>query len=91
MVAASISSITWRGLRCFVVAAVRGGAVVVDLRLDRPSGPSVAAATKRAEADGSASLVLSGDEHEAASLVLVLLDEAGHILAQKPTRVGVDS
>ncbi len=91
MVAASISSITWRGLRCFVVAAVRGGAVVVDLRLDRPSGPSVAAATKRAEADGSASLVLSGDEHEAASLVLVLLDEAGHILAQKPTRVGVNS
>ena len=46
---------------------------------------------KQVDVDGSVSLVLAGDEHEGASLVLVLLDDAGHILAHKPTRVGVDS
>ncbi|HVQ76903.1 MAG TPA: BREX-1 system phosphatase PglZ type B [Candidatus Binatia bacterium] len=88
---AAITSITWRGLRCFVVARVRGGPVVADLRLGRASGASAAAAPKRVEADGSVSLVLAGDEHEAAPLILVLVDEAGHILAYAPTRAGVDS
>jgi hypothetical protein len=49
------------------------------------------AAAKPVEPDGSVSLVLAGDEHEQASLVLVLLDDSGQILAQKATRVGVDS
>jgi hypothetical protein len=90
-VTATVSSITWRGLRCFVEAVSRGGAVTADLRLERPSGASVTAAPKRVEADGSVSLVLAGDEHETASLVLVLLDEAGQIVAHRPTRAGVDS
>lgn len=90
-VAASITSITWRGLRCFIEAVARGGLVTADLRLDRPTGPSVVATLKPVEADGSVSLVLFGDEYESSPLVLVLLDDAGHILANKPTRVGVDS
>jgi hypothetical protein len=88
---ATITSITWRGMRCFVEVSARGGRVTVDLRLERPSGPSVVAATKDVEPDGSASLVVPDDEHEAASLVLVLTDESGRILTHKPTRVGVDS
>ncbi|MFH0943964.1 MAG: hypothetical protein V2A76_02100, partial [Planctomycetota bacterium] len=90
-VRASIVSITWRGLRCFVEAKSGAGKVVADLRLEKPAGPSIVAATKPVENDGSVSLVLAGDEHEAANLVLVLLDEAGNILAQKPTRVGADA
>ena len=89
--AGSITSVTWRGLRCFVEAAVRGGPVTADLRLERPSGASVAAAAKPVDAEGAVSLVLADDEHEAAALVLVLLDEAGRVLAQRPVRVGVDS
>jgi len=88
---ASIRSITWRRLRCLVEVSARGGTVVADLRLERPSGRSVAAATKPVEPDGSVSLVLESDEHENASLVLVILDEAGKILTQQPTRVGVDA
>lgn len=88
---AQIRSVTWRGLRCFVEVSVRGGTVFADLRLQKATGPSVVAATKPIEPDGSVSLVLSGDEHEHDSLVLVLLGEPGQILAQKPTRVGVDS
>ncbi len=51
----------------------------------------MAATPKAVEPDGSVSLVLPDDEHEAASLVLVLLDETGRILTHNPTRVGVDS
>ena len=91
VVRASIDSITWRGLRCFVEAAGSAGSIVADLRLESPAGPSAVAASKPVEPDGAVSLVLAGDEHEDASLVLVLLDEAGNILAQKPTRVGADS
>ena len=90
-VAATIQSITWRGLRCFVEASARGGSVVADLRLERPSGRSIVAASKLLEPDGSASLVLAGDEHEGAALVLVLLDDSGRILSQRSTRVGADS
>ena len=89
--AGSIRSVTWRGLRCFVEAAVRGGPVTADLRLERPSGESVAATVKRVDAEGAVSLVLADDEHETAALVLVLLDAAGRVLVQRPVRVGADA
>jgi hypothetical protein len=90
-VSASITSVTWRGMRCFVEATTRGVGVTADLRLDRPSGTSAAAAAKPIEKDGAVSLVLADDEHETAQLVLVLLDDTGKVLAQIPTRVGVDT
>ena len=49
------------------------------------------ATVKSVEDDGSVSLVLTSDEHEEAQLVLVLLDDAGNILAHRSTRVGADS
>ena len=90
-IAASIVSITWRGLRCFVEARVSGGAVTVDLRLGRHTGRSVVANPKPIEDDGAASLVLVDDEFEDKPLVLVLCDETGRILAQHPTSAGIDS
>ena len=89
--AGSITSVTWRGLRCFIEAEVHGGPVTADLRLERPTGQSVAAAVKPVDVEGAVSLVLADDEHEAAALVLVLVDETGRVLAQRPTRVGVDT
>ena len=90
-VAGCIRSVTWRGLRCFVEADVRGGPVHADLRLGRPAGDSVAATPKPVDTEGAVSLVLADDEHEAAALVLLLLDETGRVLAQQATRVGVDT
>ena len=87
----SIKSVTWRGLRCFIEAEVRGGPVTVDLRLGRPTGESVAASAKPVDAEGAVSLVLADDEHEAAALVLVLLDDGDRVLAHRPVRVGVDA
>ena len=90
-VAASIDSITWRGLRCLVEATVTGGDVTADLRLERPNGKSVVKGTKELDKDGSTSLVMAGDEHESDLLVVVLHNAGGDILAKKPTRVGEDS
>ena len=91
-VTAAVTAITWRGLRCFVEAEVRGGQLTADLRLEQPSGVSVAATSKPVESDGSVSLVLADDEHEDATLILVLIFEpTGRILAHQPTRVGVDT
>ena len=87
-VTATITSLTWRGLRCLIEAEVRGGKATADLRLERPSGQSVAAKPKTVDPDGAVSLVLADDEHEEAALVLVLLDDAGRVLAHRPTRVG---
>ena len=90
-VAASIQSITWRGMRCLIEATVSGGNITADLRLERPNGDSVVMAAKELDEDGSTSLVMAGDEHESDPLVLVLLDSDGNILTKKPTRVGEDS
>ena len=89
-VLASIRSITWRGLRCYVEAQTSGPGVSADLCLHRPSGKSVTAAAKAVETDGSVSLVLSDDQYESDQLVLVLLDDSGKILAHLPTRVGLN-
>ena len=90
-VAATIRSITWRRLRCLVEIAFQGGPVTADLRLDSPSGNSVAAVAKPVGEDGFVSLVLAGDEHEEKPLVLVVTDADGRILSQQPTRVGEDT
>ena len=90
-VKASISSVTWRGMRCFLEATAHGSGVKADLRLERPSGPSVVAAIKPVEADGSVSLVVTDDEYEDSALVIVLVDDAGTVLTLKPTRIGTDS
>jgi hypothetical protein len=84
---ASITSVMWRQLRCVVEGESSGSDVFADLRLARPSGESVVVSPKKLE-DGSASLVLAGDEHEDAPLTLVLVDDGGTILAHRSTRAG---
>lgn len=88
---ASIESVTWKGLRCFVVATDISDTVTADLRLKTPTGQSVAATIKSLDEDGSASLVLEDDEYELADLVVVLLGSDGKILAKHKTKVGIDS
>ena len=91
-IAATIRSITWRRLRCYIEVEVRGtDSVTADLRLKTPSGESVAQAAKRVQDDGSASLVLASDEHETKTLALVVTDTEGRVLSQQPTRVGEDT
>lgn len=88
---ASIESVTWKNMRCFVIATNRRAGVKADLRLATPAGLSVAASTKVLDEDGSTSLLLEDDEHETADLVVVLLGSDGSVLAQHKTKVGIDS
>ena len=87
----TVTSVTWRGLRCFLEVSGARGSVRADLLIGGPGGDSVAASAKAVDDDGTVSLVLADDEHEGDDLVLVLLDESGQILCQHPTRVGADT
>ena len=87
----SIESVTWKGLRCFVVASNASTTMTADLRLEKAAGQSVALTAKLLDEDGSTSLVLEDDDHELADLVVVLLDSDNRVLAQRKTKVGIDS
>ena len=85
---AKILSASWVRFRCKVVVEAQGGPFTADLRLGGPAGASVASSPKTIGDNGQASLVLAGDEHEGAALVLVVTDADGRVLAQQPTRKG---
>ena len=87
---ARISSIQWLRMRCVVEVSPAIQGLSADIRLERPNGISVVTSPKAIE-EGAATLVLDGDENEDKSLVVVLLDAAGNIIAQHPTRVGQSS
>lgn len=88
---ASIRSITWRGMRCFVEADAPGAGISVDLRLGKASGPSVVDAVKPLDDDGTTSVVVTEEDIEEEGLVLVLVAEDGKVLTQKKTRIGISS
>jgi hypothetical protein len=88
--AATIESITWRGLRCRVQATAPPGSSV-DIRT-KPAdvGSSVARGLKTLGADGNASLIVEDDELEGTAAVVVILDDAGKVRAQRSTMIGQD-
>jgi len=88
---ATIRSITWTRMRCFIVAQTSGTTLTCDLRLETPTGESVAASPKALDEDGSTSLLLKSDDYEDSDLVLVLLDQDKKVLVQKKTRIGQSS
>ena len=86
-----IRAVTWRGMRCFIEADGPAQGAHADLRLERPTGKSIVASVKELDAEGTTSLVVADDSCEEAQLVLVLLDQAGTVLAQKKTKVGAST
>ena len=88
---ASVESVTWVKFRCLVSVAGSGRTLTADLRLGGPAGESVAQTNKPIDPDGSASLLLNGDEHEESELAVVLLDSGDRVVAHRATRVGENS
>ncbi len=87
--AARITSVVWRGMRCRIAVETGAPGAKVDLRLNRRQAESSIAAAVRALNDaGEASLVVPDDEHEGAAALVVVLDEAGRVLDDRPTTVG---
>ena len=86
---ARITGVVWRGMRCRIAVETDAPGVQVDLRLNRRQAESsVAAAVRTLNDVGEASLVVADDEHEGAAALVVVLDEAGRVLDDRPTTVG---
>lgn len=84
-----ITDVVWKGLRCTV--AVDGD--YADLRIDiRTEAGNVAASVvlsiKSFKANGTSSVVVEDEELEGKDAFLVLIDEAGNLVAQAATVIG---
>ena len=86
---ASISEVTWRGLRCRVVVAGADGGMRVDLRT-KPAAPdsSLARGGKPLDDEGRASLVVEDDSAEGMVAVVVLISSGGAVVSKVTTTVG---
>lgn len=88
-VAATITGISWRGMRCRVTVATSDPTVRADLRLNwKQASTSIVASAKEVGPAGEASLAVADDAHEGVSATVVLVDAAGAVLDRKPTTVG---
>lgn len=91
-VSATITSITWRGMRCRVSVDTNASGISADLRLNwKQAGSSIAAASKELTETGEASLAVSDDSHEGAAASVVLTDQSGRVLDYRPTTVGEET
>ena len=88
-VSATITAITWRGMRCRVSVDTNASGVSVDLRLNwKQAESSIAAASKELTETGEASLAVADDSHEGAAASVVIIDQTGRVLDYRPTTVG---
>lgn len=91
-VSATITAITWRGMRCRVSVDTNASGISVDLRLNwKQAGSSIAAASKELTETGEASLAVADDSHEGAAASVVLTDQTGRVLDYKTTTVGEET
>lgn len=91
-VTATITEISWRGMRCRVAVNSNADGLQVDLRLNwKQAASSIVAAAKELGSNGEASLAVSDDKHEGAAASVVVTDATGRVLDSKPTTVGEDA
>ena len=91
-VSATITEISWRGMRCRVAVKSSASGLHVDLRLNwKQAASSIVAAPKELGTNGEASLAVSDDKHEGAAASVVVSDPSGRVLDSKPTTVGEDA
>lgn len=86
---ATITEVSWRGMRCRVAVRTNTPGIMVDLRLNfKQVASSIAASAKELATNGETSLAVSDDKHEGAAASVVVFDASGRILDYKPTTVG---
>lgn len=91
-IAATITDISWRGMRCRVTVQTNAPGLIVDLRLNwKQIASSIAASTKELAMNGEASIAVSDDTHEGAAASVVVSDTTGRVVDYKPTTVGEHS
>jgi hypothetical protein len=91
-VTATITEISWRGMRCRVAVKANTAGLQVDLRLNwKQAASSIAAAVKELGTNGEASLAVADDKHEGSAASVVVSDSSGRVLNYKPTTVGEET
>ena len=91
-VAATITGISWRGMRCRVTVESNAAGLQVDLRRNwKQAASSIVAAVKELGSNGETSLAVADDKHEGAAASVVVFDTSGRVLDYKPTTVGEDA
>ena len=86
--AVTIQSVTWKGLRCTVVADGAAPGQRVDIRTKAALASSSLAASDKPLDGGKASLAVADDEHMGAAAVVVVLNAEGEVLQKQVTTVG---
>jgi hypothetical protein len=87
-----IVDVSWRGMRCRVRVETSASGLQVDLREKwKQAETSIAASPKEVGADGEASLIVEDDSREGTAVTLVVVDDAGNVLARTATTVGGES
>lgn len=86
---ARIARIEWRGLRCTVTVEGASGTITVDLRSRAAdAGTSLVPAPRAPGGTGSVALLVEDEDRMAETALVVLLDQDGTVISQRPTTVG---
>jgi hypothetical protein len=80
--AATITEISWKGLRCNVEVSGAAAGLKADLRRETAGGPSVVISAKPIDA-GGARLLVEDDEIEGVRVVAVLISPDDRVIAQR--------
>jgi len=86
--AVTIQSVTWKGLRCTVIAEGAAPGQRVDIRSKAALASSSLAASDKPLDGGKASLAVADDEHMGAAAVVVVMSADGEVLQKQVTTVG---
>ena len=85
---ASITDVSWAGLRCRVRVSADKSGLSVDLR-EKVNDPDSSVSKKRPLDDkGTASLLVANDEFEGTQAAVVILDADGQVIARQSTIIG---
>ena len=87
-VEASITAVTWVGLRCRVRIDPARPGLSVDLRTRVNDPDSSASEARQVDAEGAASLLVPDDELEGTPAAVVVLDPSGQVVARQSTIIG---
>lgn len=85
----TISALKWVGFRCQVQLEGDIDGCQVDVRTHAADDKkSIVGGSRAPDASGLAKLLVSDDRHEGAAAQVVVLDDAGAVIAKRPTTVG---